>query len=124
MKNNYEYKRPTGDKYIMTPKQWKETFGSTRGRTLVSQTEVYIDESQRVITFHHVVSPFGKVFVLTLSVIFFPFLCMIDGYKSLVDGMKDTVYQKKMGRFGSDAIFAVNSEKQNEQYEKVLKLVK
>lgn len=113
----YEYKVPAGKKQIISHRTWNKHLGK-RGRAPLTHVEAYVDGD--TVICHHMISLSGKLFIAVLLPVLFPIAVCLSGVSDAYQEMKEIFFQKKLGKFGSDA-FDLTNEKQRKQWEKISK---
>ena len=114
----YEYKRPEGTLYKVSTTEWNKVFGK-RGRGWTNTCEIYLTEEMA--TIYHVPSKLGLITCALLFPILYVASVLLVGVKEANDDMRSIFFFRKLGKFGSDAVF--NNERQKTSWEKIQKLI-
>lgn len=117
---SYEYKRPEGKLYRVSIKEWNKVFGC-RGRWPFVVSNIYLNEDKAIA--HHNISLFGKIFMWTLSPLFFVTIPFLYGFPDALKDFKSVVFDKEKGSFGSDDFHKMRHGLESQQWIKLMKLI-
>lgn len=110
--SDYKYKRPRGDVYRVSMREWNKVFGN-RGSSLFMYVEVYVDND--LIISRYFCNTLAKVYVTLL----YPVLVVCEGYKDAGETLRRYLFQKRLGSFSSDFTY----RRHEEAWSKIEKLV-
>lgn len=117
---SYEYKRPEGKLYRVSIKEWNKVFAN-RGRWPFVVSNIYLNEDRAIA--RHNISLFGKVFMWTVSPLFFTTIPFLYGFPDALKGFKSVVFDKEKGSFGSDGFHKIRHGLESQQWIKLMKLI-
>ena len=100
----YKYKRPAGDLYIVSQRDWNKTFAK-RGRWPFTHVEVYISPEDRFAYCQYTFNWLGKLLLIVGYPVFFLYGMWVQGSEETYQDLKRSIWQKKYGSFSSDAVY-------------------
>ena len=112
----YRYERPKGKHYKVSIKEWNKVFAN-RGRWPFVVANVYVDKDVAIT--HYNISLFCKIFVLTISPIYYIVGTILSGCDDAHESFLDIIFDKERGGFSSDATYKSHEVSWN----KLMKLI-